>query len=215
MHNLPTFKLPALYTLALMQMAQHTGEKPETLLTRALNLLFNADNPPTDTSPHKTDPVSPENQTILISLSQLSVIPNPSDNTPHICVEQDVGCYWLENKSHTNLAKALSKIREYGETGHINLKDWEPLSDNYPLVILQKPNGLAHIWLGQNSACKVFNNKDVKPDSFKLSTEFPTHNICKSCVNNYKKLSSPKVQLSFDSKKRLLPLSIQSFDPSF
>lgn len=213
MHNLLTFKLPTLYTLALMQMAQQTGKKPETLIIESLDLLIDAENPSTDTSTHKTNSVSPENQIIPFSSPQLHVI--PSGNTFHILVEADIGCYWSENKSHTNLAKALSKIREYEKTGHINLKDWKPLSGDYPLVILQKSNGLPHIWLGQNSACKVFNNKDVKPDNFKLSTQFPTQNICKSCVNNYKELSSPKVELSFDSKKRLLPLSIQSFNPLF
>lgn len=203
-------QLPTAYRMALTQTAQRLGRPPEDCLYEALDSWLEKENSNQVLPTQTPQPV--KDQTTPIGSSQLDVI--PTGNTFGILMEQD-NSYWLENTPYSNLSKALNQIREYAKIGHTNLNNWISMSGEYPLVILQKSSGLPHIWLGQNSACKIFNNKDVKPDGFKLSTEFPKQNICKSCVNNYKETASPRVHLVFDSKKRLLATNIQSFDPLF
>lgn len=205
------YELPTAYTLALIQMAKCTGKDPKTIIIEALDLWLDKHNQ-IGNSPELKQQEQPKNPITPICSSQLDVI--PTGETYGLLLENDEG-YLLENKPYPDLAKALNQIKEYEKIGHTNLNNWNPISGEYPLVILQKPGGLPHIWLGQNSACKIFNNKDVKPNSFKLTTNHPTQNICKSCVNNFKEICSPKVHLSFDSKKRLLPPDIQSFNRLF
>lgn len=205
------YELPTAYTLALIQMAKRTGKDPKTIIIEALDLWLDKHNQIVN-SPELKQQEQHKNTITPICSSQLDVI--PTGETYGLLLENDDG-YLLENKPYPDLSKALSQVKEYEKIGHTNLKNWNPLSGEYPLVILQKPGGLPHIWLGQNSACKIFNNKDVKPNGFKLTTNHPTQNICKSCVNNYREIRSPKVSLVFDSKKRLITPDNKSFDLLF
>lgn len=206
---------PKAYLIALEHLSQRIGKPLELLTIMAYDLLLEQYYEQTPQPQQIVPPISnlPQlSKNTPICSSQLDVI--PTGDTFGILMEQDDG-YWLDNRPYSNLSKALNQIREYEKIDHTDLNNWISISGEYPLVILQKPGGLPHIWLGQNSACKIFNNKDVKSDSFKLTTNHPTQNICKSCVNNYKEIRSPRVHLIFDSKKRLLIPDIQSFDPLF
>ncbi|MHA3055822.1 hypothetical protein E0H77_06640 [Acinetobacter sp. ANC 4633] len=197
MHNLPTFKLPALYTLALMQMAQLTGKTPEALLIESLNSSFNL---------HKTinqlESRATENQTVPIYSSQLNIIPTGSSYG--ILLELD-NEYWLKNKPYTSLALALKGIKEYEQLGYTQLSNWIALSGEYPVITLKNNKGRAHLWLGQDTACRMWSTSSMKQsNAYKLTTKLSDEPYCTMCVKNYAKIANPKVQLVFDEQNKLI-----------
>lgn len=207
-------ELPYLHQVALLHKSKQTGKTPLQLIIEAVELSFEKYKPDnTQSVAHQLEhPIINQEQTVPICSSQIDVIPASSGFG--LLLEQDKG-YLLENQKYPTLEIALMKIKEYERIGSINLNDWNPMTGEYPLVILQKAKGTPHIWLGQNTACKLFNNPIMKPKGFMLSKQPPTQNICKVCASNYLDLKSPKVHLSFDHKKRLLPSNFNTNDPLF
>lgn len=201
------------YHLALKQIAKQTGKTIETIMIEACDLWIQRhqytqqDNMPVSfqskAQPQPQIQSKTQTQTqakaqiqkiIPICSSQLDVI--PSEDSFEILLELSDG-YWLDSKPYTSFENALQKINEYGTIGHIDLTQWRPMSGEYPVVILYKVGGTPHIWLGQNAACKIFNNKEMQPNSYTLTKQVPTDSICKICIKKYQSIKSPKFHATF------------------
>lgn len=207
-------ELPHLHQVALMHKSKQIGKTPLQIIIEGVELWFEKDKSDnTQSEEHQLkQPIISQEQTVSICSSQIDVI--PASSAFGLLLDQDNG-YLIANRKYQTLESALIQIKEYEKLGSIILSDWNPISGEYPLVILQKAKGTPHIWLGQNTACKIFNNPIMKPRGFILSTQLPTQNICKVCARNYQDLKSPRVQLLFDHKKRLLPSNFNTVEPLF
>lgn len=207
-------KLPTIYQVALMHESNKVGKPPLQIVLEAIDLWLEKNNPSyaKTLDPQPTRQGRDKEQLATICTSQLEAI--PKNSAYGLLLEQDSG-YRIENRTYKTLESALNQIKGYEKQSDINLAEWNTVSGEYPLVILQKGNGTPHIWLGQNTACKLFNNPIMKLKGFTLSTILPTQNICKVCANNYKDIKSPKIQLTFDNNKRLLPSNVSNVDPLF
>lgn len=207
-------ELPMIYQVALMHESNKVGKTRLQIILEAIDLWLEKNNPsyarPSEHNPKEA--FSRQEQVVTTITSHLNII--PTDSAYGLLLEQD-NAYLIENRKYQTLESALIQIKEYEKQGGINSTDWNTTSGKYPLVILQKGNGTPHLWLGQNTACKIFNNPIMKPEGFTLSKILPTQNICKVCATNYKDIKSPKIQLTFDNNKRLLPSNFDNVDPLF
>lgn len=93
----------------------------------------------------------------------------------------------LSQQAYKNLEEALKALNESP-----SIRDnwrWTTIVGNYPVVIAQKkPSHLPHLWLGQNTACKMFNSQSNNPRHYTLSTKLPMKSMCKVCISNYNQL---------------------------
>lgn len=198
------------YQLALGRLLVDTGESLDVLSDMAYDLLFEKFYGGGKSSyiPSVVQPLITQTH----SLHQLDVI--PIDGQYSLLLLKDHK-YSLGKQSYPSLAKALDSARALGKDADIGSEKWVPIEGEYPLVFLKKKGGLPHLWLGQNSVCKIFNSKEIKINGFKLTTQYPIQNICKTCLRKFEDLSASKVSLALDNEGRLLPPDIQDFDTLF
>ena len=193
-------QLPTPYRISLIQTAQRLGRPPEDCLYEALDFWLEKEN---SNQVLQTQPPQPtEDQTTPIYSSQIDVI--PTGTSYGLLLKQDDG-YWLESKPYSNLRMAIERIKEYGMLGYTNLKNWSPMTGEYPVVTLQKIKGALHLWLGQDTACKMWSTSSMnQSNAYILTTKLSEQAYCVMCVRNYSKLKNPKLNLIFDEKNKLV-----------
>ncbi|WP_436915156.1 hypothetical protein [Acinetobacter gandensis] len=185
----PLDNLPSAYKFTLKELSNKTGKPEHHLLIMALDGLFEKFSHSLLNS--KSLGGSPQsNQTIYhqspdYCQSQLEII--PKDGQLRILLRNDQGMFMTQH-AYKNLAEALKALNEAPSIR--NKWGWATITGNYPVVIAQKkPTHTPHLWLGQNTACKMFNSHSNNPHHYSLSTKLPMQEMCKVCISNYNQLN--------------------------
>lgn len=196
---------PKAYLIALEHLSQRIGKPIELLTIMAYDLLLEKYYEHTPQPQQIFPPISnlpQQSKNTPIYSSQLEVI--PTGTSYGLLLKQDDG-YWLDSKPYPTLREAIDRIQEYSMLGYTNLKNWSPMTGEYPVVTLQKIKGTLHLWLGQDTACKMWSTSSMNQSSaYKLTTKLSEQAYCVMCVKNYSKLKNPKLHLVFDEKNKLV-----------
>lgn len=184
----PLDNLPSAYKFTLKELSNKTGKSEQYLLIMALDGLF-------ETFRHSllNNKSSTSSQLVPIVYhpssaycpSQLEII--PKDGKLRIVLRMDQGTF-VSQHTYKNLIEALKALTEAS-----SIRDnwgWTAITGNYPVIIAQKKSThMPHLWLGQNTACKMFNSHSNNPRHYSLSTKLPMKTMCKVCISNYNQLN--------------------------
>lgn len=205
-----TIELPKAYILALKQMAQQTNKTLIEIILEALDLWFDIKSDPNIISCSQPKPTSTANPTAPIYQSQLYII--PKGTSYGLLLELD-NQYWLENRSYSSLALAIKRIEELSQLGYTQLNNWLAKYKERPVLTLRNSKGKPHLWLGQDTACRMWSTSGMKQSSsYKLTATVTTESYCTMCVNNFAKIRDPKVPVVFNELKQLIIPSIEEID---
>jgi hypothetical protein len=184
----PLDNLPSAYKFTLKELSNKTGKSEYHLLIMALDSLFEKFTHSLLNSNLPGEP-SQSNQTTFHQASdycqsQLEII--PKNGQLRILLRNDQGMFVTQN-AYNNLAEALIALNE-----EPSIRDkwvWAEITGDYPVIIAQKkPTHMPHLWLGQNTACKMFNSSSNNPLHYSLNTKLPMQKMCKVCISNYNQL---------------------------
>lgn len=190
----PFDKIPSAYKFTLKQLSTKTGKPEHHLLIMALDdlnekfrhSLLNTEPSITHQSTKITHHLSSD-----YCLSQLEII--PKDSQLGILLRSDQGIF-ITKHTYKNLVEALTALSESASVREKWI--WTAITGNYPVVIAQKkPSHTPHLWLGQNTACKMFNSHSNNPRQYSLTTTLPMQKMCKICISNYNHLKNSHLDI--------------------
>ncbi len=91
----------------------------------------------------------------------------------------------LHQHSFQSLLKAVDLLKKIEQKNEINSEHWlvEPICENQFLIRNRGKKQKAHIWLGKDTACKMWSTGGLKASGFDLHDDPQGKDVCTMCCN--------------------------------